>query len=1269
MPNPTMSEDTKSSAAKARHGRVLIISNPDPGDSSSSEDENPNKSYHIQPSPHQIPQASSSTTMPSYRGARSGPPPLTMPLQYPQSSSNPTLSSPSSNSSAAIESTPPPSTPGQPAASDFPTDVYGEEEARGSRERVEYQQQPARLVQKIADTFPWKSRRGSSHRTEADHSLHSPTPSVTSPTAQREIVIMVTFDCHAYTTVNVTGARSAAFIWERIFTEMRISDEDQNGHFSIYRTQISDYANGDALSTDQLFKLVRDQGDREGTLKFLISHPHAKVHETPTSPVKSIPPPPVLPVVFGPLVPRPRPSPSSRQESISSEDPVREGGYESSISDVIDDNRNTLRPPHHQSPSVISLRTPYNNHNARQPSSSASLNASQSSSGDRSRGIGYDQPSQSSMQSLPPSRLVPPDDLPSPSIRRGSDEESREKVRRNNSSADIANSWSRPPDARCRAPQLREQSSSGNPDWVIVGREPEPPSVPKKSSSPSPATVTRNASQTKRSNPKSRSGGGRRVPQDFFKQPSFPKLKNTKSMESLAAKIPQRPLKASPSRIGLNTGSPPPVPTTSRTAPRPLPPTQGISTESSNGDMRLPLHSPPTHNAGSFGGYLSPTHEPYPRPHSASPGHQRQAGSLESIPSEAIRDNNTVRTGPPPHVRSGSIPRFGVDVLREDDYAPGVPSSLRPGPYGAPRPLPGSSDMPPHSPVNSIGSRPSTSGSTSHIPTYMTAQEDTIRPQDRDRLRQDIEALGITSGLNSSSLGISSMSDDSSTLISARGYDGVGTNDTDIIWALKPRDIDQGSKTSNPPQCLTIETKSSGSTTVTRPDHYITAVPSNFPPPPDYGPRLRPQRPRTPKDSHKSTTFEDSTWAPRPPPEDVYDRLQDFFPEHDLDKPVIEANSGGTSPTAVEPVYGAPSAFDKDRILMKGKKSIRYVAEDYKRRIDRTSQASASSFNNINRKRSTKVWGSRIEEVVTSQSRSNLSRTSPDSPSGGPRPIFKWVRGELIGKGTYGRVYLALNATTGEMIAVKQVEIPTTASDKSDQRQANFVQALKMESETLKDLDHPHIVQYLGFEETPSFLSIFLEYVPGGSIGSCLRDHGRFDEEVVKSFTGQILDGLDYLHSKNIIHRDLKSDNILVEKTGICKISDFGISKRTDDTNAPAYTAMQGTVFWMAPEVINTQKEKGYNSKIDIWSVGCVVLEMWAGKRPWSDEDFFTVMYKVIQMQQSPPVPSEVILSALATDFKDRCFAINPNERATAAELLRHPYLELPEGWMFMDFK
>ncbi|RXW11207.1 hypothetical protein EST38_g14648, partial [Candolleomyces aberdarensis] len=158
--------------------------------------------------------------------------------------------------------------------------------------------------------------------------------------------------------------------------------------------------------------------------------------------------------------------------------------------------------------------------------------------------------------------------------------------------------------------------------------------------------------------------------------------------------------------------------------------------------------------------------------------------------------------------------------------------------------------------------------------------------------------------------------------------------------------------------------------------------------------------------------------------------------------------------------------------LQSTKKSIRVVAQEHKRRItDRSSKVDiAYNTNAMLRKRNTKLWGSRLEEVGKTQMKGTPPSTISESPSGGPF-TFKWVRGELIRKGTYGRVYLALNATTGEMIAVKQVELPQTASDKSDDRQNTVVQALKMEGETLKDLDHPHIVQYLGFEETPTNLS------------------------------------------------------------------------------------------------------------------------------------------------------------------------------------------------------
>jgi len=177
--------------------------------------------------------------------------------------------------------------------------------------------------------------------------------------------------------------------------------------------------------------------------------------------------------------------------------------------------------------------------------------------------------------------------------------------------------------------------------------------------------------------------------------------------------------------------------------------------------------------------------------------------------------------------------------------------------------------------------------------------------------------------------------------------------------------------------------------------------------------------------------------------------------------------------------------------------------------------------------------------------------------------VTRWIKGDLIGKGTYGKVranvgahrlraelftlsqvFLALNGNTGEMIAVKQVELPKTASDQQDHRQRIVVDAIKSESTTLRDLEHPNVVQYLGFEETSDHFNLFLEYVPGGSIAGVLRKLGKFDENVTKSFTEQILSGLEYLHSRGVWHRDLKGDNILVDAQGVCKISDFGISKR-----------------------------------------------------------------------------------------------------------------------------
>ncbi|KAF8632549.1 hypothetical protein AX15_001764 [Amanita polypyramis BW_CC] len=308
-----------------------------------------------------------------------------------------------------------------------------------------------------------------------------------------------------------------------------------------------------------------------------------------------------------------------------------------------------------------------------------------------------------------------------------------------------------------------------------------------------------------------------------------------------------------------------------------------------------------------------------------------------------------------------------------------------------------------------------------------------------------------------------------------------------------------------------------------------------------------------------------------------------------------------------------------------------------------------------------------LSRGASQQRHSFLNRAKlPLRKQSSPKPTFHYIRGELIGMGSYGRVYLGLNAKTGEVMAIKQVELTPSAIDRSiSRRQRDIIDALKLENDMLKDLNHAHIVQYLGYEETDQCLSIFLEYVPGGTIKSCINKYGRFRDDVTKSLTSQILSGLKYLHCKGVIHRDLKADNILLEPSGICKISDFGISKKVEDLhNIRAFTNMKGTVQWMAPEMLDSKKA-GYDAKIDIWSVGCVVLEMWSGQKPWNGENIVSIMYKLSQYREAPPVPADLELNPLANNFRLRCFQANPQDRPSAAELQAHSYLALPLGWTF----
>jgi serine/threonine protein kinase len=255
---------------------------------------------------------------------------------------------------------------------------------------------------------------------------------------------------------------------------------------------------------------------------------------------------------------------------------------------------------------------------------------------------------------------------------------------------------------------------------------------------------------------------------------------------------------------------------------------------------------------------------------------------------------------------------------------------------------------------------------------------------------------------------------------------------------------------------------------------------------------------------------------------------------------------------------------------------------------------------------------------------------------------FKWIRGAVIRKWAFGQIYLGMNETTGELMAVKQVEIKSDAASQEKEREKEGLRILDNEIFITQHLDHPHVVSYFGHERTQTSMSVFFSYIAGSSIGSLVRKHGKLQESLTSSLTRQTLEGLAYLHSKGILHRDLKSDNVLLEYDGIIKISNFGASKILDGTSANEGTnTMQGSVFWMAPEVVRSQGE-GYSAVADIWSVGCVVLEMLSGKRPWSREETISAIYKLGVMNAAPPIPDDVAseITPKALSFLIECFTM-----------------------------
>ena len=273
-----------------------------------------------------------------------------------------------------------------------------------------------------------------------------------------------------------------------------------------------------------------------------------------------------------------------------------------------------------------------------------------------------------------------------------------------------------------------------------------------------------------------------------------------------------------------------------------------------------------------------------------------------------------------------------------------------------------------------------------------------------------------------------------------------------------------------------------------------------------------------------------------------------------------------------------------------------------------------------------------------------------------------WEEQRLLGKGGFGEVWLWKNRNSGESRAVKKVRY---GSD--HQAIPEDVKQLKQEIKILSAVKHPRIVTYYGSEIIHDRLCIFEEYMKNGSVRGLIDKSGVINQNMAAKYIRQSLEGLKFLHERSpkIVHRDVKSANILLGGTGDVKLCDFGTSKHLNmimTTTCSKFTpgpkatttatGMTGTMYFMAPELFDIN---GFGTEVDIWSLGCTLVEMLTGNPPWHGLEM-----QVLNRQMCKEVkPIYTLPSGVSNEvesFLQACFKYDPKQRSSATQLLAHPF-------------
>lgn len=267
--------------------------------------------------------------------------------------------------------------------------------------------------------------------------------------------------------------------------------------------------------------------------------------------------------------------------------------------------------------------------------------------------------------------------------------------------------------------------------------------------------------------------------------------------------------------------------------------------------------------------------------------------------------------------------------------------------------------------------------------------------------------------------------------------------------------------------------------------------------------------------------------------------------------------------------------------------------------------------------------------------------------SGHPKEIFQHLH--LLGSGSYGTVHKSLHKSSSNIYAIKIVNVE------------NDTKEVEREVGILSICNNPNIVKYFGSCRNDDELWIILEYCGGGSVSDIISVLKKpLQEEYIATIVKSVLEGLQYLHSLNKIHRDIKAGNVLLCENGDVKLADFGVSGELTKTLSQKAQTVIGTPLWMSPELLQEQK---YDGKTDIWSLGITCIEMAHGVPPLHDVNPMRAIF-FIPVKPSPKLDDK--FSEEFKDFVNKCLQKDVNLRPTAEELLQHPFIKKAKPAAFL---